>query len=90
MIAPTRIARFVMTKLTKRKSTLVFETNSTKFEKGRRRPICIEADFEVAYVRLKGMKHRFAISWEDVYDTAAKREADRVRSAKLAKKSVKR
>jgi hypothetical protein len=75
-----------MSKLTQRKSKLIFETADAKKSRGRYREVVIEAFPEYALVRLKGMRKRFAITWVGVYEHAALLEANKVMAEKREKR----
>lgn len=80
-----------MTKLSQRRTRLIFETGETIRSRGKLREIVVGADTYGAYVRLKGTKQRLPISYGAIYVLAAKLEANRVRAEKLAaKKGVRR
>lgn len=66
-----------MTALSKRKSKLIFETSDVIRERGRYRPVTIEANPEYAVLRLKGTRKRILMSWAGLYNAAAKVEAAR-------------
>lgn len=71
-----------MTHLRERKTRLMVTTGGEIRQRGKYRPVVIELKPDVMFVRLLGTRTAFPISYEDVYQTAAKREADRVRAAK--------
>lgn len=71
-----------MRSLEKRKSKLMFETTSLVRERGRYRPVVIQAEPDFARVRLKGTRHFVDVSWEGIYHFAAKVQADRIRRDK--------
>ena len=75
-----------MTNLSKRKSKLTFETEDVLKERGKFRQVIIEAQPHVAYVRLKGMREAFPISYGAIYHMAAKIAANEKRLAKKGKK----
>jgi hypothetical protein len=70
-----------MTKLTERKTRLLFETEATARYRGKLRTIVVEPDMQgyTSALRLKGTQVRYEISWEAVFDQAAKIYADRAR-----------
>lgn len=71
-----------MSHLLKRKTRLAVTTCGEIRQRGKYRPVVLELKPHVMLVRLQGTRTCFPISYEDIYQTAAKREADRVRSAK--------
>ena len=73
-----------MTAVRDRKTRLCFETD----ERFRGREIVIEVEPRLAYVRLKGTRTRYPISWEGIFNKAVQLEAARVRAEKLAKKKA--
>jgi len=70
-----------MTKLSERKTRLLFETEAVARYRGKQRPIVIEPDMQghTLALRLKGTRVRYEISRGAVFDQAAKIYADRVR-----------
>jgi hypothetical protein len=71
-------------------STVRRETPALKRERGRYRPIRVMLGPQMIEVRLKGMRHGLEVSYEELYDFAAKRAADVVRREKrLAAKDAK-
>jgi hypothetical protein len=79
-----------MSKLETRKSKLTFETASTVWQRGRRRPVVIQAEPDYARVRLKGTRSFIDVSWEGIYAFAAKVQADRNKRERLAAKPSKK
>lgn len=65
------------------------ETPALKRERGRLRPIRVVLGPHAVEVRLKGMRHGLAISYEELYDFAAKRAADAVRREKRERQKTK-
>ena len=72
--------------LQKRKSRLTFETSAEIRERGKYRPVVVQAEPDFARIRLKGMKHYVDVSWEGIYHFASKVAADRARTAKKIQK----
>lgn len=80
-----------MTNLATRKNALNVETSAEKREGRRLRPILLEFDSAFTMnVRLKGTRYRLPISFEAIYDAAAKIEARRVRAEKIAARKAKK
>ncbi len=75
-----------MTRLSSRKTRLTFETNNEVRYRGKYRAVVLEAQPEVALVKLKGTRTAFPISYEAIYHVAAKLEAVRVHNEKKARK----
>jgi hypothetical protein len=75
-----------MTKLSARKTRLTFETEHTIRYRRLDRPIVVEPDMDgfSVYLRLKGTRARFGVSWRSVYELAAKVAADRLRADRKA------
>lgn len=73
-----------MTRLTDRKTRLVVTTGGEIKERGKCRAVVLELKPLVMLVRLLGTRRVLPISYEDVYQTAAKREADRRRAERRA------
>ena len=71
-----------MTDLTKRKSTLCFQTSSEKREKGRYRKIIVVARPEYAIIRLSGLRTAYPLPWEAICDSAIKAAVRAEREAK--------
>ena len=59
-----------MTTLSNRKTRLVFETADTVRENSKLRAVIIEAQPMIAYVRLKGTRRAFPISYAAIYHAA--------------------
>jgi hypothetical protein len=76
-----------MTNLETRKSKLHVKTGDTVYERGQRREVIIEMNPYSAIVRLKGMKHGFALSYAGMYNLAVKIavQAERDEKAKAKK-----
>lgn len=70
-----------MTKLTERKTRLLFETEETARYRGKERAIVVEPDMHglTLTMRLKGTKVRYEGSWGAVFDLFAKLHAERLR-----------
>lgn len=80
-----------MTALSERKTRLTFETADVVRERGKQREVVIECESAYyASVRLKGTRTRFQISYAAIYQAAARIEAMRLRSEKLAAKKARR
>ena len=75
-----------MTTLSNRKTRLVFETADTVRENSKLRAVIIEAQPMIAYVRLKGTRRVFPISYAAIYHAAGRIEAERVRAEKKAQR----
>lgn len=76
-----------MARLSQRKSRLVFETDAEKKQRGRYRPIIFEAHPQYVEIRLKGCRDRLSLSYEAIYDFAARVTADKARAEKKAQKA---
>jgi hypothetical protein len=70
-----------MTKLTERKTRLLFETEGAARYRGKVRAIVVEPDMHgwTLALRLKGTQVCYETSWGAVFDLFAKLHADRVR-----------
>jgi len=79
-----------MTQLAQRKTRLVFETSSEVRSRGKYRQVIFAAEPYAAYVRLKGTKQRLPITYAQIYDLAAKLEANRVRAEKKAARDARK
>jgi hypothetical protein len=79
-----------MTHLAKRKTRLVFTTNSTARYRGKDREIVIEVFPEHAAVRLLGTRTRYEVSWRGVFDLAAEIYARRERERRKAERTARR
>lgn len=80
-----------MTALDQRKTRLTFETADTVRERGKSRPVVIEAVTPYyCNVRLKGTRTVFPISYGAIYGAAAKIAAQQARAEKLAAKKARR
>lgn len=75
-----------MTALAKRKSRLIFETSDTVRYRGKLREVVVEAHQEFAYIRLKGTRQRFLISWAGIFSHAVKINVDKQRAEKKARR----
>lgn len=73
-----------MTALDQRKSQLRFTTCCEVRERGKWRPVIVECSPAgmICEVRLQGLRSRFPISFETIYRTAQRIEAERVRAEK--------
>ncbi len=74
-----------MTRLSDRRTRLIVTTGGEIKERGKYRAVVLELKPQVMMVRLLGTRHTLPISYEDLYMTAAKREADRKRAEKKAR-----
>ena len=68
-----------MSKLSQRKRKAVFETDGAI----RGRPLVVELTPPLAFIREKGRRARYEISWEGIYWLAIKAKADRDRREKM-------
>lgn len=73
-----------MTRLTERKTKLIFVSGDVVRERGRLRDVIIEAKPMHAEVRLAGMRTSFPISYAAIYHAAARIASDRARAEKKA------
>jgi hypothetical protein len=81
-----------VTKLTERKTRLLFETEVTARYRGKDRAIVVEPDMHghTLALYLKGTRVRYAGGWGEVFDLFAKLHADRVRyERQMARKGIK-
>ena len=76
-----------MTSLGKRKTRLIFTTCDTVRERGKLREVVVEAQAYFAMVRLAGMRTSFPISYASIYQEAARRQVERLRAEKKAKRN---
>lgn len=74
-----------MTALAKRKTKLVFETSDTVRYRGRLRQVIIEAGEYFCFVRLKGTRARYPLSWAGAYNQAVKIAVEKARGEKKAR-----
>lgn len=77
-----------MTSLANRKTRLVFTTVDEIRERGKSRPVVIEARLDYAVVRLLGMRTAFPISYGAIYHAAAKIAADQKRAERRARRGT--
>lgn len=78
-----------MTRLSQRKSRLIFVTEDEVRYRGKYRRVVVEADASgyTARLRLEGTRARFEVSWAGIYQQAVKWHVESERRAKrLAKK----
>lgn len=75
-----------MSTLANRKSRLIFTTGDEIRERGKSRPVVIEARLTCALVRLQGMRTAYPISYGAIYHFAARLAANEARAAKRAKR----
>lgn len=73
-----------MTRLTERKTRLIFTSADVVRERGRLREVIIEAKPMYAEVRLAGMRTSFPISYAAIYHAAGRIAAERARAEKKA------
>lgn len=78
------------TRLSTRKSKLVFTTESVIRDRGRYRQVVIEAQPTFAVIRLHGTRKGYTLTWEAIHDIAAKLEVEQLRRMKAAAKKAKR
>jgi hypothetical protein len=76
-----------MTRLSERRTRLVFTTANEVKSRGKYRCVVIEARPDYALVRLQGMRTSFPIAYDAIYHAAAKIAAARERAEKLAARS---
>jgi hypothetical protein len=79
-----------LTSLDKRKTRLVFTTCDTVRQRGRLREVVLECKPYFAMVRLAGTRTSFPISYATIFETAARKAAEKVRAEKKAKKEERR
>lgn len=75
-----------MTSLEKRKTRLVFTTADQVRERGKYRPVVIEARPSCAVVRLLGMRQSYPITYGAIYHVAAKIAVDQARAERKTRK----
>lgn len=75
-----------MTALSQRKTRLSFETSDSVRYRGQFRPIVIEANEYTAYVRLKGTRQRFEISYAGIWNQAVKIAVEKKRAERRNRK----
>jgi hypothetical protein len=76
-----------MTRLETRKTKLSFVTADSVRERGKSRPVVIEATTPYwATVRLAGMRKAYKVSFASIYTLAVKQEVEKQRAEKKAAK----
>lgn len=75
-----------MTKLQERRTRLVFTTADEIRERGKYRPVVIEARPGCAVVRLLGLRTSYTITYGAIYHAAARIAANEARAAKKAQR----
>ena len=65
--------------LIEHKAQVLYITASSITVNGKRRKIVIESRPEFAIVTLQGMKEKYPISWEQVFEAARRRHAENLR-----------
>jgi hypothetical protein len=80
-----------MTKLSERKTRLTFETEAVARYRGKQRNVVVEPgdDGHLVALWLKGTKVRYEISWEAVFDCAAKLYANAELHQRRVMKAIK-
>ena len=73
--------------LIEHKAQVIFVSASSVNENGKRRRIVIESRPEFAIVQLLGLKGRFPIAWEMIYEAAMRHHAENLRLEAEAEKS---
>ena len=68
-----------MAYLIERRAQILYISASLVNDKGKRRKIVIESRPEFAIVTLQGMKEKYPISWEQVFEAARRRHAENLR-----------
>ena len=68
-----------MAYLIERRAQILYISASLVNDKGKRRKIVIESRPEFAIVTLQGMKEKYPISWEQVFEEARRRHAENLR-----------
>ena len=66
-----------MNRLAKRKTKLALLTDATVYDRGRKRNVIIEPGPELATIRLAGTRTRLEVSWNSIYNLAARIAAER-------------
>lgn len=79
-----------MSKLQDRRTRLVFETSDETRERGKHRPVIVEAFPTHAVLRLKGMRKGIAVSWLGMLQHGIKLEVERAKAEKRAAKKAAR
>jgi hypothetical protein len=75
--------------LIEHKAQVIFVSASSVKENGKRRRIVIESRPEFAIVQLLGLRGRFPIAWEMIYEAAMRHHAENLRLEAEAEKSGK-
>jgi len=75
-----------MSKLAKRKSKLVFETEDTVRERGKLRQVIVEAHTSYASFRLKGLRTGYTGSYGGIYQFLVRQAVEKAKQEKKAKK----
>ena len=75
--------------LIEHKAQVIFVSASSVKENGKRRRIVIESRPEFAIVQLHGLRGRFPIAWEMIYEAAMRHHAENLRLEAAAKKAHK-
>jgi hypothetical protein len=75
-----------MSKLAKRKSKLVFETEDTVRERGKHRQVIVEAHVGYAVFRLKGLRTGYTGSYGGIYQFLVRQAVEKARLEKKSKK----
>jgi hypothetical protein len=75
-----------MAYLIERKAQVLYITASLVKDNGKRRKIVIESRPEYAVITLQGLKEKFPISWEHIFEAARRHDAINLRVEAEAKK----
>lgn len=75
-----------MSRLSKRKTKLVFITESLIREVRTYREVMVEAHPDYAVVRLRGLRKSYPITWASIFIAAVKIDVERTRAEKRAAK----
>lgn len=74
-----------MAYLIERRAQVLYITASLITNKGRRCKIVVEPRAEYAVISLQGLKEKYPISWEMIFETAKRRHAENLRVEAEAK-----
>ncbi|HLJ26610.1 MAG TPA: hypothetical protein VKY85_07855 [Candidatus Angelobacter sp.] len=74
-----------MTALSQRKTRLSFETSDVVRYRGQLRPVIVEANEFTAFLRLKGTRQRFELSYAGMWNQAVKVAVEKKRAEKRSK-----
>jgi hypothetical protein len=76
--------------LLERKAQVIFVTASSVDENGKSRKVVVESRPTFVIVRLDGLKERFSIAWEAIYDIAKQGHINNLRQEEKVARASKR